>query len=321
MRAKRALLILTACWSAFAVVGAVPGGAVISQDCQLANGSLAASPGLTDAPTDQTITLAMRLSGCSRTGGSGLIVATTTASQATCATLTAALRPTTATVVWANRTTSTVSVTFSPVQGAQNRLILTGRVDSGTERDDRIDGGLHLSDKFIRIIRHVTQRHHPVRDPTVVRQHRPLNSGGDCTVAHPVAWIGLRSYQSLKFWATPAGSATSTTKSPSATGRLTPSGRRTSGAASSSVAGVRSRSAPAARLRAAHKRSALRRAALRRSVALSNVRGSGASSSNSFLEPTTVVFAIFLGACLVLFVLLFNPKVTRFFRDASSPRR
>ena len=144
----RRLLFLTAVLSAatgFVALPALPAHASVGlQNCQLVKGRFAASPGLSDVPTDQTITLATRVTGCSRAGGSAILAASIAAPRATCASLTTSLLPTTATFAWANGRISTVSFAFSSVPGASNRVAMSGRVLSGAGIGDRVDGGLHL---------------------------------------------------------------------------------------------------------------------------------------------------------------------------------
>ena len=184
MRGVRRVVAIAALWSlAGAGMAALPARAAGMQHCQAIKGSIVASPGLTDVPADQAITLLVRVTGCSRTGGAALLAASTGAAQATCSSLTTSLLPATATFAWANGKTSTVSLSFVSVPGSPNRLALDGRVLAGAGAGDRIQSGLHLSATFTRILKNSAQHHKRVE--TSRRKEQAPLTGGDCTAAEP----------------------------------------------------------------------------------------------------------------------------------------
>jgi hypothetical protein len=308
MRAARRLLLTTAMVSAVAgVVGAPPAQAAVQQHCRYAKGAISASPGLTDVPTGQTVTLGARLWGCSRSGGSGGFVATIGVS-ATCATLTTALPPTNTTILWADGRTSAVSLSFSSLPGATNRLAVTGRVNSGTGAGDRIEGGLHLSTVSSRL---VGQDNHRVK----VKQHQPLSSQDTvCTVAHPLATIKVSSYQSFKFTlisevtSTTSGSPTRGTQPGTSVGSASSTTTATpTPAAGAAIA--RNRAAVARQKAAlARKRQSRRSAALRGANAVASAVGTGTTSSGSFFDPEWALGAGCIAAAVILLIVLLMPS-------------
>jgi hypothetical protein len=300
-RAARPLLVFVAlCTTAGlgTALVAAPAHAEGWQHCSAVKGSLVMSPGLSDVPTDQSITLFARMTGCSREGGSGLLGATTGASQATCAGLTSALLPTNATFAWASGESSTVALAFRSVPGSPNRLVLEGRVVAGPGSGDRVDGGLHMSAKFTRTLQNAAQNHKRVNESRR-EDLGPLNGeSGDCTMAKPIGAIKIASFESLKF-STTTPPPTTTTASPPDAGAPTISasiGTSTTTPAVAVSPAPKQRPRPAARPRP-------RRAVIRRIGAVGN-----ATSSGSSLDPGSVLGAICIGAAAVLLVVLLIPS-------------
>jgi len=318
MSIARRLCVLIALWSALAAVGAVAAHASDVEGCHALQGTLQVSPGLTDVPTVQTVTLAARLSGCPFAGGSGIVGASAQTSPVTCATLTGLLAPTTAEFAWADGTLSTASLTFVPVVGSPNLLDLDGTLISGTERGHHIGDELHLRARFARV---VPQAFHRQRVPqTRQLERQPLNSeAGDCASTAPVATIDVVSSQRLavtdphlRTVTSPALHATAIPANAGAVHATTAASAKTTGSA----------------LEAA--RTAARNAALsrtsdrprRRHTASTKVAvgdGAGGTSGNGWLNPATVLFATFLGSSACLFAFLLKPAwVMRLLRR--SPR-
>ena len=309
MAIARRLCVLIILWSAVWATGAVAAHAGGAEGCQSLKGTLRISPGLTDVPTTQTVTFAARLAGCPFAGGSGIVGATTQTAPVTCATLTGALAPTTGNFAWADGTLSTVALTFVSVPGSPNRLDANGTLISGTERGDRISEALHLRATVTRTVRQAFHRQQI--PPTRHLEHQPLNSGaGDCVGTAPVETINVASSQSLALTAPYLRAATPTAKHPkSAQTNLTAAHARTAAAAAAASA-VRSSRAAA---RAAPQAAALSRTSRRsrpRQTSLTPVAvggPSGPTSGNGYLNPATVLFAIFLGSSACLFAFLLKP--------------
>ena len=294
-RVRRALLVVAA-WSAVgATMAAHPAHAAGLQHCQAIKGTIAASPGLTDVPSDQAITLLVRVTGCSRTGGAALLAASTGASQATCAGLTTAMLPATATFAWANGMTSTVSLAFASVPGAPNRLALDGRVVAGAGLGDRIQGGLHLSATFTRSPKNATPHHKKV-ETSRRKEEAPL-TGGNCTAANPLASIKVSSYQSLRFSATDASSAATSTTT---TTRAPASAQSTTTVSSTSTTLPRRQ---AARLFFRRPPPPAPRAAAPKVVVVGD-----ASRADSGIDPESVLGAVCIGAAVCLLILLLMPS-------------
>jgi hypothetical protein len=292
MRVALLLSVLFVVADVVGVVGAVPAWAVAARHCSGAKGTLVMVPGLTDFPTDQTVGMVVRLSGCSLGVGSGGFVSSVTASQATCATLTGALQPTVVTVGWADGEASTVSLTFSAEGGARDRLVLAGTVLSGVAGGDRIDGGVHLRATYSRFIQQGESRHHRGRMIEQL-QRRPLSTDRrDCNVVDPVNTIRIASDRNLSFTAPP--SMTHTT---------------------GSHTGVAPTSAPTTthQVPRRHPRSRQlyragswpRPASRRRLVAVNDLTGSNGGGAGPL---ATVIFVVFLGLCLGLFILVVKPS-------------
>jgi len=262
-------------------------------------GTLRSSPGLTDVPTSQTITLATRVTGCSRAGGSGLVVVTTGAARATCATLTASMQATRAAIVWHNGRSSGVELTFSSVPASPNRLVFGGRVVSGAGAGDRVDGGLHLIGTLFRVV-------HSSTDPTQgsstqIRQHVALNDHG-CTVSNPLASVKVASYQSLKF--TSLNGITSPTTPngpPGASGQATTT--TASPAQLASEASARRNAQRARPLFRPHRRGVHARP--RKTVIFAQQATGNGGGSNSFLDPETLLGVACISLAVVLLIVLF----------------
>jgi len=297
-RATRPLLLFVGLWAgAGMLTAAAPAHADGWQHCSSVKGTLAMSPGLTDVAADQTVTFFARMTGCSREGGSGLLGATTAASQATCATLTTALLPTNATFAWASGRASTIALAFQSLPGSPNRLVLEGRVISGPGIGDRVDGGLHVSANFTRVLQNMTK--HSRIDAGRRDQLGPLNGeSGDCTMAQPIGTIRVASFESLKFSTTqPASSTTTTTSTTHPTlvpGAATSTSTVPRGTTASSAPGRGPRVPPRPRAR---------RPVIRRLGAVGTTTGSGSS-----IDPASVLGVICIGAAAVLLVILLIPS-------------
>jgi hypothetical protein len=298
-RTRRVALLIVLC-AATGVAVALPARATGVRYCQVMKGHLALSPGLSNVPTDQTITVHARLSGCSLRVGSGTVSATITASQATCATLTAAMQPTTATIGWADGPVSVVSLTFSSQAGAPDRLAVAGTVVSGVADGEQVGGRVHLRATYSRLIRQPGHRHRKGR-PIEVLQHRPLSSDPrDCNIVNPVTTVDLASSQKLSFVA-PAPTATATTAAGphvSATTTAAPLAHHTA------------RTLPHQQRHRRHHR----RAARGRFVALNDNSGPSGSGSSVVFD---VLFGVFIGLCLCGLILLLRPW--RLFRPQTTP--
>jgi len=306
MRGTRLLLLSTALWSAVGIVGAVSAPATGISRCQSLKGTLRVSPGLTDVPTNQTVTLAARMNGCPSAGGSGFFVATASLSQTTCATLTAGLPPTTATFAWADHTVSTASLTFASVPGSANQLDLHGRVVSGAERGDRISGGMHLRATFSQIVRQARHRQHVA--PTRHLEQRPLNSkGGGCTSAAPVTTINVASSQSLQLIAPRPDSVKARPAHPRTRRTGTWAHATTTGSSLKTRPSIKTTASALSTDRARARQAALRRAAHRRAAFAIGTTPPSGSGSIPLLEPGSVLFAGFLATSTGLFILLLKP--------------
>ena len=237
------------------------------------------------------------MTGCSRSGGSGLIGATTGALQATCATLTSVLLPTTATFAWANGRSSTVDLTFRSSPGSPNRLVMEGKVVAGARTGDRVDGGLHVSAKFTRTLRNAAKNHKRVNESRQVALG-PLNGeSGDCTVAKPIGTIKIASYQSLKFTMTEPPTTTTTRPPPPPLPVIVPSTQATTTTA------LPAKLAPARTLRPRVKKAAPpRRSMIRVEPVAAN------DPSDTGLDPASVLGVICIGAAAALLVLLVMPS-------------
>ncbi len=297
-RAVRPLLVFVAVCTGFgaAALWAAPAPAEGWQHCSGVKGSLVMTPGLTDVPTDQSVSLFARMTGCSRQGGSGLLGATTGASQATCATLTTTLLPTNATFAWTNGETSTIALAFRSMPGSPNRLVLEGRVVSGPGVGDRVDGGLHVSATFTRTLRNLAKNHTRV-DASRRDELGPLNGeSGDCTAAKPIGTIKVASYQSLKFATTKPPPSTTTTLAPGVAVPGVSSSTTTSAPPTAASPLPIRRPRPPARPRP-------RRAVIRRLGAVG-----GTTSSGSSLDPESVLGVICIAGAAVLLVVLLIPS-------------
>jgi hypothetical protein len=314
MAIARRLCVLIALWSALAAIGALAAHASDVEGCHALTGTLVVSPGVTNVPTVQTVTLAARLSGCPFAGGSGIVGATTQTSPVTCATLTSLLSPTTADFAWADATISTASLTFVSVPGSPNLLAVDGTLISGTERGDRIGDVLHLRARFTRIVH---QAFHRQRVPqTRQLEHQPLNSGaGDCASAAPVATIDVASSQSLALTdphlraVTPPARDTTfaRTKPDAAPATTTASANK----ARSALAAARTAARTAALSRTSNRPH--RRPTPPTKVAVGDA--AHLTSGSGSLDPATVLFATFLGSSACLFVFLLKPAwLMRLFR-------
>lgn len=318
MRGVRLLLVLTVL-SASAGFAAAPAQAGASQHCQLIKGTLRSSPGLTDVPTSQTITLATRVTGCSRAGGSGLLVVTTGAARATCSTLTSAMQPTTATIVWHNGKSSRVALTFSSVPASPNRLVFSGHVLSGAGAGDRIDGGLHLISTSLRVV-------HSSTDPgqgssTQVRQHVPLNGDQGCTVTSPLAAVKVASYQSLKFTSLTGTTSPAPAKGaqPGTSGQVTTTTQSPVSLALEALARRKAERAKRPVFRP-HRR-AVRSRVHKKTVTQSQPVAGDVGGSDSFLDPETLLGAVCIGLSVVLLIVLFvAPRRARRRRSVSRVR-
>jgi len=310
MAIARRLGVLIAVWSVLAAVGALAAHASDVEGCHALQGTFRVSPGLTDVPTVQTVTLAARLSGCPFAGGSGIVGATTLTSPVSCATLTSLLSPTTADFAWADGTFSTASLTFVPVPGSPNLLQVDGTLASGTERGDRIGDLLHLRARFARIVR---QAFHRQRVPQIRQPERqPLSSGaGGCASTAPVATIDVASSQSVALTGPELRLVTPAAK-------LATSTRRNGGAhttTSAKTAGSAFNAARTAARTAVLSGTSRRPRNQPRSGNTVAVGGAGATSRNGSLDPATVLFATFLGSSACLFAFLLKPAwLTRLLR-------
>jgi hypothetical protein len=307
----RRLLLLTALWSAVGVAVALPAApAVTSQHCQTVKGNLAVSPGLTDVPAGHSVTLSARVTGCSRTGGSGIFEATTQTSATTCASLTATLLPTEATIAWANGRSSSVSLSFFALPGSPNRLELAGHVDSGAAAGDRVDGGLHLDANFTKIIRHPPDHSHHDPTHTQVTQSAPLNGDdGGCTVAHPLATISVVSYESLKFTSPDPPPATATTNA--GAGNASGSGTKTATTVATSTT-VAKKSVVVFKKKAAHPLRGLHKKPQKQiAVSAVAVGKTTASTSGGFFDSESVLLVGCIVASIVLLCLLLWPSKRR----------
>jgi hypothetical protein len=295
-RAARPLLLFVGLWAGAGVVtAALPAHADGWQHCSAMKGSLVMNPGLTDIPANQSVSFFARMTGCTREGGSGLLGATTAASQATCATLTTALLPTNAIFAWASGRTSTIALAFRSLPGSPNRLVLEGRVVSGPGLGDRVDGGLHVSAKFTRALQNSTM--HTRVDASRREQLGPLNGeSGNCTMAQPIGTIKVASFESLKFSTTQPPSTTTTTTTIPA---LLVPGAATS--TSTVPPQTTASSAPIGPPRAAPGRP--RRPLIRRLGGVASTTGSGSS-----IDPESVLGAICLAAAAALLVVLLIPS-------------
>ena len=293
------LLVFAGFWAGAGwTAAALPAHADGWQHCSVVKGSLVMNPGLTDVPTDQSVSLFARMTGCSREGGSGLLGATTGASKATCASLTNALLPTNATFAWAGGRTSTIALAFRSLPGSPNRLVLAGRVISGPGLGDRLDGGLHLSARFTLALQNSTNNHKRV-EASRREQLGPLNGvAGDCTTAQPFGTIKVASYQSLKFSTTqPPTTTTSTT-----TTTTTKTTKTTAGSTTSTVP-----SAAASPVRGRRSRGPARRRPRRPLIRQLGAVGSTGSSGSS-IDPQSVLGAVCIAAAAVLMVVLLVPS-------------
>ena len=296
-RRAQLLLVFVGLWAgAGMAAAAMPAHADGWQHCSDVKGSLVMSPGLDDVPTDQSITLFARMTGCSREGGSGLLGATTGASQATCATLTNALLPTNATFAWASGRTSTIALAFRSSPGSPNRLVLEGRVISGPGAGDRVDGGLHVSANFTRALKHSIENHKRI-DESRRAALGPLNGeSGNCTMAQPIGTIKVASFQSLKFSTTQPPTSTTTTTT-------TTTAPPAAAASSTTTVPVKTAVSPApGRRRKPAARPRPRRAVIRQLGAVAGTKSSGSS-----IDPESVLGAVCIGAAAVLLVVLLVP--------------
>ncbi|MGO9874082.1 MAG: hypothetical protein ACLPVY_09810 [Acidimicrobiia bacterium] len=305
MSIARRLCVLIAVWSALAAVGAVAAHASDVEGCHALQGTLQVSPGLTDVPTVQTVTLAARLSGCPFAGGSGIVGATAQTSPVTCATLTSLLSPTTADFAWADGTQSTASLAFVSVPGSPNLLDLDGTLISGTERGKRIGDELHLRARFARIVRQAFHRQRVPQTRQLERQ--PLKSeAGNCASTAPVATIDVASSQRLAL--TDPHLGTVTTPALRATSIPTNAAARATTATSAKTTGSALTAARAAARTAAQSRTSGRPG--RRHTSLTKVavaNGPSGTSGNGWLDPATVLFATFLASSVCLFAFLLKP--------------
>jgi len=320
MHRARLVVVLTALWSLVGIAGALPAHAHAPLHCESLKGILHATPGLSDIPTDQTLTLAARVSGCAWAGGSGIVVATTTAAQATCASLTSELFSTTATFLWADHSASTVSLRFRSAPGSPNRLDLAGTVIAGNAAGDRIRSGLHLRATSSRTIRQ--SPHHQRVPPTQQIESGPLSTNGaGCAAVAPLTKINVASSQSLQFSADRPDSVKkaarhrkgrSSKQTANQTSRVRPSIHPAS--STSTTVGRLNPSAPS---RGRHRTDRIT------VTARPNMQtGPNGNGLPGMLEPASLLFGAFLATSAGLFVALLKPAwFARLLRRASRSHR
>jgi hypothetical protein len=309
---------LVALWVGVGVAVGVPARAGDLQRCRFVIGTLAVSPGLTDAPAAQTITAHGRVTGCTTGGGSGTFAATIATSQATCANLTRALVPTSATFGWADGETSVVSLTFPPLADSPNKLAIHGTVVSGAGRGANVDTGLHLTVAVTSIRRSPDRRHQHVR-PAIRRvQRQPLDSKtSGCTATNPIATIDVANDQGFEFDAIPPPSVTLPTGHVRTTRSLRPATVTTATTIRSTPTTVPKANAS---LRAPRTVRPTLRARTKRSAAAINFNGSGGSGSFSFSDPVSLLAVGMVGGSVCGLALLFVKRSTLMARRSGARR-
>ena len=99
--------------------------------CMHFKDDLIVSPGVTNTPTDQTVSGHGRLYGCNKAGGSGRFSATLTMPHATCADLSMAGSTR---IDWANGKSSWATLTFTSQVAEPNKVFITGVIGAGMFR-------------------------------------------------------------------------------------------------------------------------------------------------------------------------------------------
>jgi hypothetical protein len=199
MRVTRRLLLFVALWAGAGSVVALPAHADQVQQCRLVAGRFVLSPGLTDVPSNQTITAHGRLSGCSSGGGSATFAATVAATPVTCATFATGLLPADVAFGWADHQSTIASLSFSSPPGSPNKVELLGRAISGAALGSRVEGGLRMSVEFPPVVAnraHAHVRHAHVQRARERRQLVPLVSKTNvCSVTSPITAIDVTNFE------------------------------------------------------------------------------------------------------------------------------
>lgn len=312
----RRLAVLVALWVGVGGVVGVPARAADLQRCRFMIGTLAVSPGLTDVPAVQTITMHGRLTGCSTAGGSGTFGATIATSHATCASLSSVLEPTNATFGWADGETSVASLTFPPLVGSPNKMAIHGTVVSGAGRGTRVDAGLHLTVAVSSVGRSPAHRQHVRAE--VRRVHQLLaNKGSGCAAPSPVATIDVSNDRGFEFNATVPESVTSRAGRTRATGSLAQTTVPSATTVRSTTTTVRHTNPLFGPSRVVQPVPGTR---TRRSAAAINLKGPGGSSSVSFTDPVSLLAVGMVGGSVCGLVLLFVKRSTLMARRTSVRR-
>ena len=274
------------------------------------------SPGLTDVPTDQTVTAHGRMSGCSNGGGSGKFALAVSAAQVTCQNLAASLPPTDALFGWSNGQSSIAAVAFTSPPDSPNKIVWSGKVTAGTALGSRIAIGLRLTTMFPPL------DESPGAKKTAKHVHQlrvPLdNRSTPCNTASPVTEIDLSNYEGLAFQPVHVKAAPVSHAHTATGGRA--SSAPTTSAAPTTTAPVTTTTAVRPFL---HRRARLRRArkvAGKRAVAVGSLQSPGGTSSSSFSIPESVLGAGAAGAGLLGFALLLLRRPRLLFRRLA-PRR
>jgi hypothetical protein len=118
-------------------------GAVLN--CSNFKDAMILSPGLSNTPTNQTVSAHGRLYGCSKAGGAGYYHATLRMTAATCASRRFEGE---AWFDWANGRTSTGHITFVPAPLAARKLQVGGTVTGGLFNGLRMRGWIRTTDTF-----------------------------------------------------------------------------------------------------------------------------------------------------------------------------
>lgn len=297
----RRLVLLVALWAAVGIAVAVPARAGGLQRCRFVTGTLAVTPGLTDVPAAQTITVHGRLSGCSTAGGSGTFAATITMSHATCSSLSVALPPTRATFGWADGQRSLVSLTFPPLPYSPNKLALAGTVIFGAGQGANVDTGFHLTVTAASAHGSTANGHQGA--PNAIRnvRHQLLdNRASGCTSTTPVDTIHVANDEGFEFNATRPAAVTTAAGGRIANAHSTRL-RSTTTTARSTTTTVPRSTATYLPTRTGQHAPTVRAAP---SVAARATNNSGGNGSVSFFDPVSLLAVGMIGGSVVGFVLL-----------------